>query len=405
MEHRGGHSRSQSREVRLRRDRLSDEEASSATHGGQATDREPDVNARSLALSIEVPLEPSEAFERFAEELSGRLSLGSAGVAMRLEPAVGGRLFEVSDKGGDPVEVAEVRVWNPGERVVLGWHAAGWARSASTVLEIRFEAVEGATKVTLEHRGWGAPITEMFGDDPEGGAAGELLGWFAQQGAGPFIFATAPSGVGAWLTDRLARRPTGALSRETYRNPEHHRASFRATLEALALTPDDHLLEIGCGGGAFLHDALKTGCRAAAVDHSEEMVRLARRQNATAVDEGRLRVLLADAESLPFEDATFTAVAMTQVFFFFRDPLAVLKECQRVLAAGGRLAAFTASAEMAGTPAAPEPVARHASFYSDDELVELAQLAGFGEATVSRFGSHFGDAQLLYAKRSGRSSA
>lgn len=87
-------------------------------------------------------------------------------------------------------------VWDPGKRVGLNWHAADWTGAEATVLEIRFEATGEATKVTLEHRGWGAPITEMFGDDPGSWASEELLGWFAQQVAGPFMFATAPSGVG-----------------------------------------------------------------------------------------------------------------------------------------------------------------------------------------------------------------
>lgn len=67
-----------------------DENSLAKWHSRQATNQEPDVNACSLALSIEVPLEPDEAFERFTEELSGSLRYGADGVTMRLEPGVEG---------------------------------------------------------------------------------------------------------------------------------------------------------------------------------------------------------------------------------------------------------------------------------------------------------------------------
>ena len=155
-------------------------------------------------------------------------------------------------------------------------------------------------------------------------------------------------------------------------------------MAALEPGPDDVVLDIGCGGGAFLADALRSGCRAAGVDHSAEMVRVARELNADAIGDGRLEIVQADAARLPFEDDAFTCAATMQVFFFFPDPARVLAECRRVLRPGGRLAVFTVSEEARGSPAAPEPMASRARFYTDEELVELARSAGFEEATVSR---------------------
>jgi len=74
--------------------------------------------------------------------------------------------------------------------------------------------------------------------------------------------------LGDWITDRRARRPSGPKARVVYRDPLYHRPNLKAILNVLRLTPDDYLLEVGCGGGAFLADALKSGCKAAAVDHS-----------------------------------------------------------------------------------------------------------------------------------------
>ena len=140
--------------------------------------------------------------------------------------------------------------------------------------------------------------------------------------------------------------------------------------------PDDHLLELGCGGGLLLRDALATGARATGIDHSEEMVALAS-ERATAAE-----VVLGEAESVPFADGAFTAVAMSVVFFFLDDPIGVLRECRRVLRADGRLAVYTTAPELRGTPAAPEPIASRGHFYSDEELAELGRRAGLSGVEV-----------------------
>lgn len=181
----------------------------------------------------------------------------------------------------------------------------------------------------------------------------------------------------AWLTDRVARRPAGRRARETYGASDVHDFARHAILDALSLRPDDRLLEIGCGGGLLLSDVLALGAAATGIDHSEEMVALAR-ERAPGAD-----VILADAEQLPFEAASFSAVAMSIVFFFFADPRAVLRECRRVSARSARLAVYTASPRLRGTPAVPEPLANQANFYEDDELEALARSAGFADVVVA----------------------
>jgi SAM-dependent methyltransferase len=176
-----------------------------------------------------------------------------------------------------------------------------------------------------------------------------------------------------WLTDRVARRPSGRRAREVYGADDVHDWARRAILDALGLGPGDHLLDLGCGGGLLLADALSTGARVTGIDHSEEMVALASARAPAA------QVVLAEAERLPFADETFTAVAMSVVFFFLEDPIGVLGECRRVLVGDGRLAVYTTGPELRGTPAAPEPIASRGHFYSDEELAELgrrAQLSG-----------------------------
>ena len=189
-----------------------------------------------------------------------------------------------------------------------------------------------------------------------------------------------PAEFDDWLIDRAARRPAGLRAREVYGHDEVHDFARRAILGALELGRDDHLLDVGCGGGILLRDALATGAKVTGVDHSAEMVRLARERAPGA------EVLLATAEELPLTDESFSAVSLSIVLMFLEDPVAALRECRRVLVRGGRIAAYTSSPALRGTPAAPEPLASHAHFYDDRELATLATRAGFADVHVANDG-------------------
>jgi ubiquinone/menaquinone biosynthesis C-methylase UbiE len=193
------------------------------------------------------------------------------------------------------------------------------------------------------------------------------------------------------MTDRVARRPHGRSARETYAAADVHWFAWDPVLEALQLTQGDSLLDVGCGGGVFLKRALETGCTAVGVDHSRDMVRLARKTT-----EGRAHIVRGAAERLPFGDGEFTAVSCLVAFFFFPDPVAALREFRRVLSPErGRMAVYTTAPEMKGTPAAPYPLATRGHFYEDDELAALAREAGLSEAAVRRPDE---GAQLLIAR-------
>ena len=174
------------------------------------------------------------------------------------------------------------------------------------------------------------------------------------------------------MTDRVARRPHGRKARETYGDPEAHSFAWPPVLEALALGPDDRLLDVGCGGGVFMRHVRDTiGCEVTGVDHSRDMVELS-------------GGVYGDAAGLPFGDRSFTAVSSVVAFFFFPDPVQALREMLRVLEPDrGRVAIYTTAPEAKGTMAAPYPLATRGHFYTDDELVALAREAGFGSARIA----------------------
>lgn len=317
-----------------------------------------------IRVTLEIALDPPRAFDVLVEELVD----GLARLGMQLEPGATGSVAE------NGLVVGRVVSWEPPARVGLEWHPAEWESDEVTHVELRLERVAAGTRVTLEHRGWGRQI----------GTAGELAGWAAGEVLAPLLRATAPAALGEWVTDRRARRPSGGEARATYGDPLYHYPNFRVILTELELSPGDYLLEVGCGGGALLKAALRSGCRAAAVDHSHDMVRLAREVNADAVTEGRLHVHHARAERLPFPDGTFTCAAMTGVLGFLPDPVAAFAEIRRVLGRGGRFVCLGSDPGLRGTPAAPEPMASRLRFYEDHELERLARDARFDAVRTVR---------------------
>jgi SAM-dependent methyltransferase len=193
------------------------------------------------------------------------------------------------------------------------------------------------------------------------------------------------------MTDRVARRPHGRAARKTYGADDVHSWAWDPVLDALQLTPDDALLDVGCGGGVFLRRALETGCGAVGVDHSKDMVQVARETTG-----GRAPIVHGSAENLPFEQGAFTAVSSLVAFFFFPDPVAALREFHRVVdPQHGRIAVYTTAPELKGTPAAPYPLATRGHFYEDEELEAHAREAGFREVEVRRPDD---GAQLLVAR-------
>jgi SAM-dependent methyltransferase len=317
-----------------------------------------------LRVSININLEPRAVFDTTIDELS--IALNRKGI--QFEPGEEGRIIQES------LEVGKVVSWKPGNHIKLQWIPVPWQSDKSTEIEFKFEHVDEGTKLTLEYRN----LDRMF-DDGE-----DIAGWFTSEIAVNILGATTPGVFGDWITDRRTRRPSGNQARSFYRDPLYHYPGFKAILKELDLKPDDYYLEVGCGGGALLKMVLQSGCKAAAIDHSYDMVKLARKENETAIKDGRLKILESDASKLPFPDETFTCVAMAGVLGFLPAPVTALSEMKRVLKKGGRIVVQGTDPEMRGTPAAPEPIASRLKFYDSDELELLARNAGFEKVNIDR---------------------
>ena len=121
----------------------------------------------STRVTLRVGAPREVAFEVFTGELDvwwrhGKKYRVAAHGKLALDPRLGGKLTETFRTKGERtrvVELGEVLVWEPPQRLVLGFRPVNFkAQDPSTVIEVTFERAIGhsgeGTLVRLEHRGW-----------------------------------------------------------------------------------------------------------------------------------------------------------------------------------------------------------------------------------------------------------
>ena len=142
----------------------------------------------SVAVDVPTPL----AFEIFTQEIDrwwrrgGKFRHAGAGQGLlRIEPAVGGRLFESIDGDSGPhvFEVGRVRVWDPPRLLAFSWRGVNFAPNESTEVEVAFSPAGAGTLVTVTHQG----LSALRADHParhglQGAAFSRMIGlWWGEQ--------------------------------------------------------------------------------------------------------------------------------------------------------------------------------------------------------------------------------
>jgi predicted ATP-grasp superfamily ATP-dependent carboligase/ubiquinone/menaquinone biosynthesis C-methylase UbiE len=118
---------------------------------------------------------------------------------------------------------------------------------------------------------------------------------------------------------------------------QHRLALALDCIDRLNLPGGARVLEVGSGAGLAAVGLARRGFQVDTVDTAAAMLEAVRRHAADAGATTHLRVILADAQRLPFRSATFDIVLALGVVPWLHSPDQAAKEMARVLRTGGHL--------------------------------------------------------------------
>ncbi len=139
-------------------------------------------------------------------------------------------------------------------------------------------------------------------------------------------------------------RPTGFWGRAAGLLMAHRTSNRRRNAWAVSLLdvgPEDRVLEIGFGPGIAIRELGRLARKGyvCGIDHSELMLRRAKRLNAEGLRRGVVDLRLGSVpEDLPAFDEPFDKILAVNATMFWREPVALLEELRRLLRSGGLIA-------------------------------------------------------------------
>ena len=157
-------------------------------------------------------------------------------------------------------------------------------------------------------------------------------------------------------------------------------------LQRVALQPGFRILDVGCGGGRSVKVMTRgvTQGKVYGIDHSPEMITLARHVNRRLIDRERVEILLASVSKLPFPDEYFDLITAFESYYFFPDLVGDLKEIARTLKTGGHLLLVNEAYRSPQFDKRNTYWTRVAEMmlHSPEEYREFLTEAGFGDISV-----------------------
>jgi ubiquinone/menaquinone biosynthesis C-methylase UbiE len=115
-----------------------------------------------------------------------------------------------------------------------------------------------------------------------------------------------------------------------------NRKLYKVVLENLNIQTTDKILDIGFGNGYLVHRLSKRNPRKMfGIDISPDMLKVATKKSRKKVEQGKVELLLADVQNLPFESASIDKIYTINTTYFWQDIHKGLAEIKRVLKPDG----------------------------------------------------------------------
>ena len=302
-----------------------------------------------------IPRDISGMAEEHPERLAGIVLC----VPSRLDPApfanIAGRVLMISGERGPAAEAtarAAVRLPAAERCVLAGYDAPG---SWSDAVAERTQEIAAPIIAFLDRHRADTPRAAA----PKAGIHAGIS--YQVEGSGPALillpFFLAPSQWAPALP-RLAQHFTvvttggpylgGVASLEDRARMPSYRAMFRTLIDEIAPQPGEAILEIGCGAGSLVRLLARRLGREnpiTAADVNPYLLREAAQLAEADGLAGSIQFRLANAEALPFEDASYDCVYSVTVFEEC-DAGRAIGEAMRVVRPGGRVGLVVRALDM-----------------------------------------------------------
>lgn len=126
------------------------------------------------------------------------------------------------------------------------------------------------------------------------------------------------------------------------RNLKVYESAYNLSIQKTraVLSPDQKVLEIGCGTGIISLGIAPFAKSVVATDISPEMISIAK-SKAESLLVTNVEFRVCDGYSLPYDGQTFDVVLLFNVLHFVKEPTALLREAHRLLKPSGYLVSAT----------------------------------------------------------------
>jgi ubiquinone/menaquinone biosynthesis C-methylase UbiE len=111
---------------------------------------------------------------------------------------------------------------------------------------------------------------------------------------------------------------------------------YRYAIALLNIQPTDTVLDIGFGNGHLIKKLLKKDLKKIyGIEISSDMVNVASSKNKKAIAKGKVELVAASVEQIPYQDASIDKICTINTLYFWKNTSQAFSEIRRILKPNG----------------------------------------------------------------------